>query len=132
MAWYHFMLDLHECAGERLEDRELLLKAFRDLAEMMEMRIIGGPLVVHYVGEEGSPSGQGLSGFVIVAESHISIHTDTLTNYVSVDVYSCKRFDPEKVEEYLVKLFKASRVERRFLVRGPKREEAWASSMLHR
>ena len=34
--------------------------------------------------------GGGLSGFVIVAESHISFHTFPNRGFVSIDVYSCQ------------------------------------------
>jgi len=32
----------------------------------------------------------GWSGFVIIAESHISIHTFPARRFVSIDVYTCK------------------------------------------
>lgn len=124
MAWYHLILDMYGCRRrEALEDEGLLLGAFQRLVQMMGMKVIGGPLIVRYVGEEGSPSGQGLSGFIIVAESHISIHTDITTGYVSADIYSCKEFDEEGVERLLVELFEPEEVERRFLVRGSRRAE---------
>ncbi len=119
MPWYHMLLDLHGCRRDALEDVRLVEETLRKLSDMMETRIIAGPVVVHYVGGEGSPSGQGVSGFVVVAESHIAIHTDITTDYVSVDVYSCKEFDQERVERFLVELFQAKQVERRFMVRGP-------------
>ena len=119
MPWYHMLLDLHGCRKDRMEDKELVEKTLRKLSEMLETRIIAGPLVVYYVGEEVSPSGQGVSGFVMVAESHIAIHTDVIADYVSVDIYSCKEFDLEKVEKYLVELFQAKYIEKRFMVRGP-------------
>ncbi|MCD6235750.1 MAG: S-adenosylmethionine decarboxylase [Thaumarchaeota archaeon] len=124
MAWYHLMLDMYGCDPVNLNDKSLLEKAFYDLADLMDMHIISGPTIVHYVGEEDSPSGEGLSGFMIVAESHVSIHTDIRTNYASIDVYSCKRFDEDAIEKYLSKLLKPEKVERKFVLRGPIKEEA--------
>ena len=118
------MLDLYGCSGDSLDDERLLRDVFDELSRLMDLRIIAGPVIVRYVGEEGSPSGEGLSGFMIVAESHVSIHTDIRTGYASVDVYSCKEFDRERVERYLVEVFKPEKVERRFLLRGPLRKHA--------
>ena len=123
MAWYHLLLDLHGCDVNNLSDKALLEKVFNDLSRLMEMHIIAGPVIVRYVGKEDSPSGEGLSGFMIVAESHVSIHTDIRTRYASIDVYSCKEFDIELIENYLVEVFKPEKVEKKFVVRGP-REEA--------
>jgi len=123
MAWYHLLLDLYGCDVASLNDENLLKKVFNDLAKLMEMHVIAGPIVVRYVGKEDSPSGEGLSGFMIVAESHVSIHTDIRTSYASIDVYSCKKFNVELIEDYLLKVFKPQKIEKRFVTRGPLREE---------
>ena len=39
---------------------------------------------------------EGISAFVMIAESHISIHTFPEKDYVFMDVFSCKSFDAEK------------------------------------
>lgn len=43
----------------------------------------------------------GLSGFVIIAESHFSIHTWPEKNYFSADLYSCKGFDSDQVMKHI-------------------------------
>ncbi|MCD6341851.1 MAG: S-adenosylmethionine decarboxylase [Thaumarchaeota archaeon] len=124
MAWYHLLLDLYGCDVRNLNDESLLQEAFRDLSKILDMHVIAGPLIVRYVGKKDSPSGEGLSGFMIVAESHVSIHTDIRTGYASIDVYSCKEFDADQVEEYLRGIFKPKKLEKRFILRGPA-AEAW-------
>lgn len=124
MAWCHLLIDLYGCDVNSLNDKELLEKALKDLSEIMGLRIIVGPILVHYVGREGSPSGEGFSGFVIVAESHVSIHTDIRTGYASIDVYSCKRFDVQCIREYLTKVFKPTEIEKQLILRGLTREKA--------
>ena len=122
MTWYHLLLDFYECDPGALNQEELLKKTFEELSKLMGLQIIAGPLIVRYVGREGSPSGEGLSGFMIVAESHVSIHTDIRIYYVSVDVYSCKEFDSRLVEEYLIKVFKPRRFEKKMILRGASRK----------
>ncbi len=124
MTWYHLLLDFYGCDPGALNGEEALKKAFEELSKLMDLQIIAGPIIVRYVGREGSPSGEGLSGFMIVAESHVSIHTDIRTGYASIDVYSCKRFDPQLVEEYLVKAFKPQAVRRKMILRGALKKEA--------
>lgn len=126
MAWHHLLIDLFGCDVKRLDDEALLKKMFNDLSRLMEMHVIAGPLIVRYAGREGSPSGEGLSGFMIIAESHVSIHTDTRTRYASIDVYSCKEFDVESIENYLADAFKPDRIEKKLVIRGPRMEAAEA------
>ena len=123
MAWHHLMLDLYGCRLEALADKGLVRRVFEELSRILKLKMVTEPAITYYSGESGSPSGEGVSGFVIVAESHLSIHTDLRTGFASIDVYSCKEFDSEVVERYLIEVFGAERVERRFFLRGLKRSE---------
>jgi S-adenosylmethionine decarboxylase len=58
------------------------------------MTRITEPKVLEYNGPVEEDA--GVSGFVIIAESHISIHTFPRRNYVNVDIFSCKSFDCDR------------------------------------
>jgi S-adenosylmethionine decarboxylase len=48
-------------------------------------------------------SPQGVSGVVIIAESHLSIHTWPEYGYAAVDIFTCGTFvNPEKAAEVLI------------------------------
>lgn len=47
----------------------------------------------------------GYSTFLMIAESHLSLHTFPETNYLTFDCYSCKDFDHELVMELLKEAF---------------------------
>ncbi len=47
------------------------------------------------------PGKPGYSGWVPIIESGIQIHTSANNHFVSVDVYSCKTFDQQKVESFV-------------------------------
>jgi S-adenosylmethionine decarboxylase len=64
------------------------------------------------------PEDWGLSGFVLIAESHISIHTFPEKSFVSVDIFSCKHFDSDFASSYLKKTFEMEKVECTVLDRG--------------
>jgi len=52
---------------------------------------------------------QGVSGVVVISESHVSIHTWPEYGYGAIDIYTCgSHVDPEKAIEYAVEAFKAS------------------------
>jgi len=62
---------------------------------------------------------QGITGVVLLAESHIFISTWPEINYVAIDIFSCgEKAVPEKALEYLKKEFKPKKVEIKKIKRG--------------
>ena len=74
--------------------RELLTTLVRRIG----MRILAGPLVGV---EDGPPDHQGVSGVVILYESHAAIHTYPELGQAFLDVFSCKSYDVETVSAVL-------------------------------
>jgi S-adenosylmethionine decarboxylase len=68
------------------------------------------------VGEK--PEDWGVSGFVIIAESHIAIHTFPDHGYVWVDVFSCKEFETDGAIDVIVDAFGLAEAKTRLLERG--------------
>lgn len=64
------------------------------------------------------PDKAGLSGWVPLIESGISIHTLTLTGFVSIDIYTCGSLNIDDAIRFLLGRFNASRFEQQYLVRG--------------
>ena len=85
----HYMVDGYRAPAERLRDHERLTRVLHDLPARLGLHTLHEPLVVE-VGPKNKKDGGGLSGFVIVAESHISFHTFPNRGFVSIDVYSCQ------------------------------------------
>lgn len=62
---------------------------------------------------------QGLSGVVVLAESHISVHTHPEHNYASFDIFTCgTTIDPGVACRYIVEALDVPRYHRREFVRG--------------
>jgi S-adenosylmethionine decarboxylase len=115
----HLTIDGYGGNPEKLNDKALVLKCLTKLPEKIETRIIGGPEV--YFAEEGnSKDPGGWSGFVVIAESHISIHTFPKRCFVSADVYTCNvdGFDQELVISYFKEAFDLADVEVNVIKRG--------------
>ena len=60
----------------------------------------------------------GLSGFVIIAESHIAIHTYPSLGFATLDVFSCREFDCETAIGFFVEKFKVGSYKHVMLNRG--------------
>jgi len=62
---------------------------------------------------------QGMTGIVLLAESHIAIHTWPEFNYIALDIYTCgDKANPFKALEYLKEEFHPQKFESRKLKRG--------------
>lgn len=62
---------------------------------------------------------QGITGVMLLAESHIAIHTWPEDNYIAVDIFTCGRTtNPHKALDYLKEKFRPQRVRVREIKRG--------------
>lgn len=62
---------------------------------------------------------QGITGVMLLAESHIAVHTWPEDNYVALDIFTCGRTtNPHKALEYLKEVFRPQKVRVRELKRG--------------
>ncbi|MCL4458566.1 MAG: adenosylmethionine decarboxylase [Chloroflexi bacterium] len=112
----HLVLDGRGGDYQKLQDLTLIYNILEELPGLIGMTKIMPPYVFRYEGtrvEDG-----GISGFVLIAESHISIHTFPERHLVNMDVFSCKEFDPEKMINYIQGKFGLQEVERYILRRG--------------
>ena len=114
----HLTLDLYSCDKSVLDDEDLIREFLHTLPDMIHMTKISDPHVTKYHGREGSFDKGGISAFVLIAESHISIHTFVEQRHAFIDVFSCKDFDVEKAEKIICDKFKPERVDRKVFGRG--------------
>lgn len=114
----HLTLDFYGCDRKKIADAEFVRKLLDELPAQIGMHKISEPQVLFYPGKSGSFDQGGISAFVIIAESHISIHTFLAQDFASVDIFSCKEFDIAKAEEILMESFGAKRTERKLFNRG--------------
>ena len=90
----HLTIDGFGGNPEKLASEELVRGLLDRLPENIGMTKIAPPHVHKYVGSK--PEDWGISGFVLIAESHIAIHTFPERGYVWADIFSCKAFDQRK------------------------------------
>ena len=82
------------------------------------MHPLSKPHVVFAPGNDKKDPG-GWSGFILIQESHISLHTFPRRGFISADVYTCQNgLDKSKVCNYFVKKFDLKKTEVNFIIRG--------------
>ncbi len=107
----HLLLEFFDC------DRELIDSLDHVRECMLESARISNARIVTDVFHRFNP--HGLSGVVVIAESHIAIHTWPEHGCASVDVFSCgEAMKPEIIEFFLKEKFKSARSVCREFERG--------------
>lgn len=116
----HLTIDGYGGARASLDNRVLILDVLESLPKKLEMHILHKPIVLLAPGTHGKDPG-GWSGFVIIAESHISVHTFPRRGFISADIYTCKNgLDKKIIEQYFQEKFLLKSLETHFIVRGMK------------
>jgi len=114
----HLMIDGYGGSEALLDDRNIVERALTELPEILTMHTLAPPVVYHAPANNVKDPG-GWSGFVVIAESHISIHTFPKRGFVSIDVYTCKNgLDIETVKNYFTEKFGLTDLEVNFTKRG--------------
>ena len=114
----HLTLDGYGGSQNLLADRDHVLACLSDLPERLGMHKLAEPFLVE-LGRHSPKDPGGVSGFVLIAESHISIHTFPLRGFVSADVYTCQNsLDTEEICRYFADAFALQDLEINLVRRG--------------
>lgn len=114
----HVIAELYDCDPRVLDNARAVETALIEAAKASNSTLIN--YHVHCF------KPYGVSGYVLIAESHISIHTWPECGYAAVDVFTCgEHTDPWKGLEVLRKLLRARHISVVTIVRGVGAEEAY-------
>jgi len=91
----HLLADFTNGQYAQLADFQGIYQLLETLPAEIGMRLLTTPHVVP--ADPGNPDEWGISGFIMIYESHISCHTWPEKGFVSMDVYSCRDFDEHDV-----------------------------------
>jgi len=90
----HLLIELYDCNQEIINN---IKKIEEKLIRSVE---ISGATIINHTFHKFSP--HGVSGVVVIAESHFSIHTWPEYGYCAVDIFTCgEKIDGEKALKYL-------------------------------
>ena len=105
----HVMIDLYGCRPELLANEALLRQVLDQYPDRIGMEKVS-PVFLKDI-KTSSLLDDGVSGFVIIATSHISLHAWPCYGMVNIDVFSCEPFSPDEVVSFAVQMFGAKDVE---------------------
>ena len=112
----HLAIDGHGGDTAKMWDAQLVRDFLFRCPDELGMTRITEPEVLEYNAPKAEDS--GISGFVIIAESHISIHTFPSREYVNIDIFSCRPFDDQRALAEAKALFGLEQVRSWLLERG--------------
>lgn len=112
----HVLAEVYGCDFNALNDVQRVQKT------MVEAALRAGAEIREVAFHKFSP--QGVSGVVVISESHLAVHTWPELGYAAVDVFTCgDRVDPWKACKYIVDGFKAGHYTANEIMRGTFQEE---------
>ncbi|GKV70055.1 S-adenosylmethionine decarboxylase proenzyme [Sporosarcina sp. NCCP-2716] len=107
----HVLIEYYGCPSEIIENNKVIEQFMKEAADY------SGATIVESVFHHFNP--YGVSGAVIIAESHLTIHTWPEYGFASVDVYTCgDSVSPWKAAEYLEEKLQATKTESFEVPRG--------------
>ena len=112
----HLVMEASGCSYEKLSDLNIITDLLNNLPDKMNMTKVMPAYVFPYKGEVAED--WGLSGIVIIAESHLAIHTFPDKGFLTVDIFSCKDFDVKMAVTEIVNAYQPKTWDEQLLMRG--------------
>ncbi len=107
----HLLAEFYDCNPEMINNCALVEKYMKEAA------IRAGATIVKSVFHSFQP--HGISGVVVIAESHLAIHTWPEYGYAAVDLFTCgSNVDPWIAYKFLKEKFEAKECDVKDLKRG--------------
>jgi len=107
----HLLIELWSCNRQKIDNLDYLETIFSRAAE------VAGATVLKTAFQDFNP--QGVSGVVVIAESHLTVHTWPEYGYAAVDVFTCgTKVDPWKAAGFLKQELEAEDMQVRDFLRG--------------
>ena len=111
----HILADLYQC------NREIISNQKSVQMTLLESARIANATVVADVFHSFNP--QGISGVVVIAESHIAIHCWPEYACVSVDIFTCnEKMNAQAALDYIAKSFESNQIVMKAIKRGEQLE----------
>ncbi len=114
----HLLADLFGVAAEKLCDAKGLEALLKESAARSGLRAIAEPVVIPF--GAGTPEGHvGITGFIVLAESHIAFHSYPELGYLAVDLFTCgSKAQPQAALDVFVETLRPGRTVVNCYVRG--------------
>ena len=114
---YQFLLDLYGCKEGVCDDLGLCYQFLDEIVDELGMEKQAPPNIFRSDATR-FPDKAGLSGWAPLIESSVVIHTLTPKDFISIDVYCCKRFSVDTAKKICRAFFSPKRMDEQYIQRG--------------
>lgn len=114
---YQLLLDLYDCKEGVCDDLSLCYQFLDEIVDELGMAKQAPPYIFRSPTEQ-FPDKAGLSGWAPLIESSVVIHTLSVTDFISIDIYCCKYFDVALAKDICNKFFAPGRMDEQYIERG--------------
>jgi S-adenosylmethionine decarboxylase proenzyme len=105
------LIELYGCNSKKINDTNLVESTLLKAAEIAKLSVV--KTTIHHFNPIG------VSGVVVIKESHIAIHTWPEHNYVALDFFTCNEsYELEKSIDYIKAAFEAKKSDQKKIKRG--------------
>ena len=112
----HLIVDAVDVNSKILDDKIFIKNFLKELPKVVEMHTLTRPKVIRATPKEYDTG--GITGFVILSESNISIHTYPQEGKFYLDLFSCMEFNVDKAMSYIKEKFQLKNFKKSLLKRG--------------
>lgn len=106
----HLLVNLYGCPKKTLQDADCVLRLLNEIVEESKLNKVGE------IAHQFKPGGATV--IILLAESHLSIHTWPEMQSAAADIFCCNSEDnAEKAFEIMKKKFRPKKVEKRVVKR---------------
>ena len=103
----HLLVDFFGVSKKKLQNRKQLMKIL-----CLALKN-GGFRIIKKTGSHKFPDGgKGVTGFVLLAQSHAAFHSYPECGYLALDIYTCGKFNPKSIAEEMRRHLNPKKVSR--------------------
>lgn len=99
---YHCTWDVYNCDSSKLSYVPYIEEVLHKIVDELKLTKVNSAF------KQFDPV--GVTGFILLAESHISIHTWPEHNFAAIDVFSCNSFNVASIKQKLAELLASDEV----------------------
>jgi S-adenosylmethionine decarboxylase len=108
---YHLMMELYGCDQEKINSRRFLQQVVKNAVKKVGLINLGSRF------HQFDP--QGVTGFTLLAQSHISLHTWPEFGYLVLDIFTCgDQSQADQLADHFLKRLRPARINRQVLRKG--------------
>jgi len=112
---YELILDLYNCKPETIGSKKAIQTYVNKLCKTIKMKKYGKALIPHFGNKK--PFTKGYSLVQLIETSSITGHFSELWNSAHINIFSCKKYNPQIAADFTKKFFGSKRMKKRFILR---------------